>query len=60
MNDRAELDKFAARYAKAWCSQDPDSVAAFFAENGSLTVNDGPPAVGRSAIAEVVRGFMRR
>ena len=59
MNDHTELDKFAQRYAKAWCSQNPESVAAFFAENGSLRVNDGPPAVGRAAIAEVARGFMR-
>jgi hypothetical protein len=59
MNDRAGLDKFAQRYARTWCSQDPESVAAFFAENGSLKVNDGTPAVGRAAIAEVVRGFMR-
>jgi uncharacterized protein (TIGR02246 family) len=51
--------KFAQRYAKAWCSQDPEKVAAFFAENGSLTVNDGTPAVGRAAIAEEARGFMR-
>jgi uncharacterized protein (TIGR02246 family) len=54
-----ELDQVAQRYAKAWCSQNPDSVAAFFAENGSLRVNDGPPAVGRAAIAEIARGFMR-
>ena len=54
-----ELSKFAARYAKAWCSQNPESVAAFFAENGSLRVNDGPPAIGRAAIAEIARGFMR-
>jgi uncharacterized protein (TIGR02246 family) len=59
MNEPAELDKFAARYAKAWCSQNPESVAAFFAESGSLGVNAGSPAVGRLAIAEVVRGFMR-
>ncbi len=55
----AELTKFAKRYAEAWCSQNPESVGAFFAENGSLSVNDGPPAVGRAAIAEVARGFMR-
>jgi predicted ester cyclase len=54
----AELTKFAKRYAEAWCSQNPESVATFFAENGSLSVNDGPPAVGRAAIAEVARGFM--
>jgi uncharacterized protein (TIGR02246 family) len=59
MNDRAELEKFAQRYAKAWCSQNPESIAAFFAENGSLSVNGAPPAVGRAAIAEIAQGFMR-
>ena len=54
-----ELTTFAERYAEAWCSQNPESVAAFYAKNGSLSVNDGPPAVGRAAIAEVARGFMR-
>jgi predicted ester cyclase len=54
----SELDDFAKRYAEAWCSQNPDSVAAFHAENGSLSVNDGPPAVGRAAITEEARGFM--
>jgi uncharacterized protein (TIGR02246 family) len=59
MSDLAKTTRFAKIYAKAWCSQNPESVAAFFAENGSLTVNDGSPAVGRAAIAEVARGFMR-
>ncbi|MFZ3375444.1 MAG: ester cyclase [Chthoniobacterales bacterium] len=54
-----EITTFAKRYAEAWCSQNPDSVAAFFAENGSLSVNDAPPAVGGGAIAEVAQGFMR-
>ena len=58
MNDLAKVTTFAKRYAEAWCSQNPESVAAFFAENGSLSVNDGPPAVGRAAIAEVAQGFM--
>ena len=53
------LSEFAKRYAKAWCSQNPESVAAFFAENGSLKVNNEAPAVGRTPIAEVARGFMR-
>jgi hypothetical protein len=59
MSDLAELTKFGKRYAEAWCSQNPESVAALYAKNGSLSVNDGPPAVGRAAIAEVARGFMR-
>lgn len=53
-----DLSEFAARYAKAWCSQKPEAVAAFYSENGSLNVNGGPPAVGRQAIADVARGFM--
>jgi uncharacterized protein (TIGR02246 family) len=59
MNDLAKITTFAKHYAEAWCSQNPESVAAFFAENGSLSVNNGPPAVGRAAIAEIARGFMR-
>ena len=53
------LSEFAKRYAKAWCSQNPESVAAFFAENGSLKVNNEAPAAGRVAIAAIARGFMR-
>ena len=53
-----ELRDFAERYTSAWCSQDPASVAAFFSENGSLRVNDDPPAVGRAAITGVVHSFM--
>jgi len=48
----------ARRYTEAWCSRDPASVAAFFAPNASLRVNDGEPAAGRDAINEVARGFM--
>jgi uncharacterized protein (TIGR02246 family) len=55
----SDVNDFARRYAQAWCSLDPDRVASFFAENGSLAVNDGLPAVGRRAIADVARGFMR-
>ena len=54
-----ELIEFAKRYAKAWCSQNPESVAAFYAENGLLSVNNGPPAVGRAAIAREAQAFMR-
>ena len=47
MDNFAELARFAHCYAKAWCSQNPESVAAFFAERGSISINNGPPAVGR-------------
>lgn len=52
------LTDFARRYAAAWSSQKPEAVAAFYAEDGRLVVNDGEPAVGRAAIADVARGFM--
>ena len=58
MNDLTVLKKFAKRYAEAWCSQDPESVAAFFAECGSISINNGPPAVGRAAIAREAQAFM--
>jgi uncharacterized protein (TIGR02246 family) len=52
------LRQFAQRYTEAWCSQDPERVAAHYASNGSLTINDGPPSVGRAAITEAARSFM--
>jgi len=48
----------AARYTAAWCSQDPASVAAYFAESGTLTINAGSPSVGRAAIAASAQSFM--
>lgn len=56
--DSTQLNDFAARYTAAWCSQDAASVAAFFSASGSLKVNDGNPAVGRTAITAVAQGFM--
>jgi SnoaL-like domain len=50
-----ELEKLAQRYTEAWCTQDPEKVAAFYTNTGSITVNGGPPA----PTAEVARGFMR-
>jgi predicted ester cyclase len=50
-----ELTRFAERYAKAWCSHNAENVAAFYAENASLTVNGRPP----TPALEVARGFMR-
>jgi uncharacterized protein (TIGR02246 family) len=52
-----ELKEFGIKYTAAWNSQNAASVAAFFAEDGSLSVN-GSPAVGREAITAVAQGFM--
>lgn len=56
--ESVHLREFATRYTAAWCSQNPDSVAGFFAEGGSLKINEAPPTVGRAAIAEDARSFM--
>ncbi|HEU5246950.1 MAG TPA: ester cyclase [Candidatus Udaeobacter sp.] len=53
-----KLTEFAKRYAQAWCSQNPEQVATFFVENGSLSVNNGPPSIGRAAIAKEAQSFM--
>ena len=53
-----QLLAFAERYTAAWCSQDAASVAAFYSADGSLSVNDSAPAVGRSAITKVAQSFM--
>jgi predicted ester cyclase len=52
------LRDFARRYTEAWCGQDAAKVAAFFSADGSLTVNDQAPAIGRAAITGVAQGFM--
>ena len=53
-----ELADFARRYTAAWCSQDPASLAACYAPDGSLTINGGTPSVGTHAITDAARGFM--
>jgi hypothetical protein len=56
-----ELDRlqdFGTTYAAAWGSQNPLSVASFYAPTGSLKINDGSPAVGRPAITAAAHEFM--
>lgn len=53
-----QLTDFATRYAAAWSGQNPTALASFYREDGSLTVNEGAPSVGRAAIAATARGFM--
>ena len=55
---QVDLSDLATRYAAAWSSQSPDSLASFYAEDGSLVVNDGAPSVGRAAIRATAEGFM--
>lgn len=57
--DLDHLSEIAAKYAAAWSSQNPLSVASFYTPKGSLTINDGAPSVGRPAITADAQGFMR-
>jgi predicted ester cyclase len=56
--NHTQLSDFATRYAAAWSSQNPESLASFYSGTGSLTVNGGEPSVGRAAITATARGFM--
>lgn len=55
---KTELTDFATRYAAAWSSRNPVRLAAFYTDDGSLTVNAGAASVGRAAITATARGFM--
>jgi CubicO group peptidase (beta-lactamase class C family) len=56
---QSDLTDFATRYAAAWSGQKPEDLASFYVEGGSLVVNDGPPSVGRAAIAATAGAFMQ-
>jgi steroid delta-isomerase-like uncharacterized protein len=55
---QTDLAAFGTRYAAAWSSQDPTLFALLYAEDGTLSVNAGPPSVGRAAIAATAQAFM--
>ena len=58
VNENAELTDFATQYAAAWSSQDSVTFASFYAENGSLRINDGEASVRREAVEQTARSFM--
>jgi len=56
--DSSTLNQFATHYTAAWCSQHAANVASFFGEQGSLKINDGALAIGRTAITNSAQSFM--
>ncbi len=56
--EQDQLSDFATSYAAAWSGLDPTALASFYTEDGSLTVNEGTPSVGRTAITATAQGFM--
>ena len=49
---------FAIRYTAAWCSHNAAAVALHYTPDGSLTINNGTPAIGRPAIAAAAESFI--
>ncbi len=52
--DMDQLTQFATRYATAWSGGDPTAFAQLYAEDGSLTINDGKPSVERDVVEQPV------
>jgi hypothetical protein len=49
---------FGNQYTEAWNSSMPKRVASFYAEDGSLTINNGTPSAGRVALAATAGSYM--
>ena len=56
-NAQFDFAGLARKYAEAWTSGNPDAVASFYAEDGSIRINRGELLQGRAAIAEMAAGF---
>ena len=50
-------DALATRYTAAWNTGQPEAVAAFFAEDGSIVINGGSAWQGRNGVAAMAAGF---
>ena len=60
-SQKSEYEKmveFGEKYTAAWNSKKPEKMASFYAEDGTLTVNNGTPAVGRKQLAETAKSYM--
>ena len=53
-----KMIEFGEKYTVAWNSKKPENVALFYAEDGSLTVNNGTAAVGRDQLAATANSYM--
>jgi nuclear transport factor 2 (NTF2) superfamily protein len=57
-SEHDKMVKFSQNYTDAWNSKQPEKMAAFYAGDGMLAVNNGKPAVGRKQIAETAKSYM--
>ena len=56
--DHEKMIEFGEQYTQAWNSKVPEKMASYYAEDGSLTINNGTPSIGREQLAETARSFM--
>lgn len=54
IQDREEIEQLARAYTEAWCSRDPQRVAAHYATGGTIAINGGEAA----PIAGVAESFV--
>ena len=57
-SDHEKMIEFGEKYTQAWNSGMPENMASFYAEDGTLTINEGTPSVGRDQLAETAQSFM--
>lgn len=57
-SEQEKMLEFGQNYTAAWNSHQPERMASFYAEDGSLSVNNGKAAVGRKQIAETAQSYM--
>jgi predicted ester cyclase len=57
-SDYEKMVEFGEKYTVAWNGKKPEIMASFYAEDGTLTVNNGTPAVGRKQLAETAQSYM--
>ncbi len=53
-----KMVEFGQQYTAAWNSKQPEKMAAFYAEDGTLAVNNGKPAIGRKELAAIAQSYM--
>src|SRR5215472_10696655 len=55
--DHYDAMKFATDYTAAWNTGAPEEVAAFYAADGAILINNGEPWNGRARIRDMAAGF---
>ena len=57
-SDHEKMLEFGENYTQAWNSKVPEKMASFYDVNGTLTINNGTPSIGRDQLAETAQSFM--